>query len=107
MMTKRVMTKKFMRETGADKKTAMEYLRKCQWNYGQATLLWYAPDALSTYSDTIREIDWEGILASFAKAVKVVEECAKAFAEIVQSIDWDGVVKKIQEERGESNEDPD
>lgn len=106
-MTKRVMAKKFMRETGADKKTAMEYLRKSKWNYRQAMLLWYAPEALETLSnfvDAIREIDWAEIFASMAKAV---EECAKTLSEALQNIDWKEAVKKLQEERGESNEDYD
>lgn len=35
-MTKRAMVKKFRRETGADKKTAMNYLRKNNWDYDKA-----------------------------------------------------------------------
>ena len=103
-MTKRVMAKKFMRETGADKKTAMEYLRQSQWNYGRAKLLWYAPDALSEFAEKIKEIDWTSIFASLAKAV---EECAKTLSEALQGIDWKEAIKNLQEERGESNEDHD
>lgn len=50
-MTKRVMAKKFMIETGADKKTAMDYLRKCQWNYGYAKALYLAPQTLDDLRD--------------------------------------------------------
>ena len=101
-MTKRVMAKKFMRETGADKKTAMEYLRICNWNYGQAKLLWNLPDVLSDITERIKKIDWTEIFASMAKAV---EESAKAFAEAMQKVDWNEEIKKLKEERGESNED--
>jgi hypothetical protein len=101
-MTKRVMTKKFMKETGADKKTAMDYLRKCNWNYGQAKLLYNLPETLSNFTNAMKEIDWTSI---FATVTKAVEECTKALSEALQSIDWKEAVKKIQEERGESNED--
>lgn len=102
-MTKRVMAKKFMKATGADKKTAMDYLRKSNWNYGQAMLLWHVPETLSNLADAIREIDWTEILASVAKAI---EDTAKIVAEAMQKVDWNEEIKKIQEERGESNEDP-
>lgn len=98
MMTKRVMTKKFMRETGADKKTAMDYLRKCNWNYGQAMLLYNLPDVLSDISERIKKIDWTGIFSSVAKAV---EDTAKIFAEAMQKVDWNEEIKKLQEERGD------
>lgn len=102
-MTKRVMTKRFMKETGADKKTAMDYLRKSHWNYGQAMLLWHVPETLSNFADAIREIDWTEIFASMAKTV---EECAKIFVETMQNIDWKEAIKRIQEEKEvENNED--
>ena len=101
-MTKRVMTKKFMKETGADKKTAMEYLRQYQWNYGRAMAMYELPERLNRFTKSIQEIDWTSIFASVAKTV---EECAKSLSEAMQSIDWKEAIKKIQEERGESNED--
>lgn len=47
-MTKRVMIKKFMKETGADKKTAMDYLRRSKWNYGNAISLYRAIRAIES-----------------------------------------------------------
>lgn len=101
-MTKRCMAKKFMRETGADKKTAMDYLRMCHWNYGQAKLLWNLPDVLSDITERIKKIDWTETLASVAKAIK---DTVKIVAEAMQKVDWNEEIKKLQEERGESNED--
>lgn len=99
-MTKHSMTKKFMRETGADKKTAMEYLRKCQWNYRQAKLLWYTPEALSNLVDIAKEIDWASY---FTSIVKAVEDAVKIITEVMQKADWNEVVKKLKEERGDKN----
>ena len=90
------MTKKFMRETGVDKKTAMDYLRKSHWNYGQAKLLWYVPETLSNFADAIREIDWTEIFSSLAKAV---EKSVKTFVEAMQNIDWNETIKRIQSEK--------
>ena len=71
-----------MRETGADKKTAMDHLRKCQWNYQQAKIWWYMPEALSNLSDAIKRL-------------------TEQVAEAIQKVDWDEAVKKIKEERGD------
>ena len=101
-MTKRVMTKKFMKETGADKKTAMEYLRQYQWNYGRAMAMYELPERLNRFTKSIKEIDWTEIFASLAKAV---EDTFKIVTEAMQKVDWNEAIKKIQEERGESNED--
>ena len=101
-MTKRVMTKKFMKETGADKKTAMEYLRQYQWNYGRAKAMYELPERLNRFTERIKEIDWTEIFASLAKAV---EDTFKIVTEAMQKVDWNEAIKKIQEERGESNED--
>ena len=101
-MTKRVMINKFMKETGADKKTAMKYLRQYQWNYYRAVAMYDLPERLNKFTESMKEIDWTSIFESVAKTV---EECAKALSETLQSIDWKEAVKKIQEERGESNED--
>lgn len=98
-MTKRVMTKKFMKETGADKKTAMDYLRKSNWNYGQAKMLFYVPETLSNFVNAIREIDWTKIFASLAKAI---EEGVKVIEEAMQSIDWNEVAKRIQAEKADN-----
>lgn len=100
-MTKRTMTKKFMRETGTDKKTAMDYLRKCQWNYGQAMLLYNLPDVLSDITERIKKIDWKEIIASVAKAVEDLNEIV---TEAMQKVDWNEEIKKIQEREGEQNE---
>ena len=81
-MTKRVMTKKFMKETGTDKKTAMEYLRKCQWNYGTAKTLYYAPQALADLADRIASINWAEIMQTVVDAVKAATE---QLIEIIQS----------------------
>lgn len=98
MMTKRTMTKKFMRETGADKKTAMDYLRKNNWNYGKAIGMYRIPEALP----------------SFKEMVEALSEGLKNFAESLKKNDWNKIkndwneaIKKSQEERGESNEDTD
>lgn len=101
-MTKRVMTKKFMRETGADKKTAMEYLRQYKWNYGRAKAMYELPERLNRFTESIKEIDWTDIMKSVATAL---ENIVKNFAEAMQEVDWNEAIKKIQEERGESNED--
>lgn len=93
MMTKRVMIKKFMNETGADKKTAMKYLRLYQWNYYRAVAMYDLPERLNKFRECIKEIDWTAIVTSFGKAL---EECMKSCSE---------AIKKIQEEIGESNED--
>ena len=81
-MTKRVMTKKFMKETGTDKKTAMEYLRKCQWNYGTAKTLYYAPATLAEFADRIASIDWTEVIEKVVEAVKATTE---KIIELVQS----------------------
>lgn len=65
-MTKRAMVKKFRKETGADKKTAMDYLRKCQWNYGKAVSWYRFPDSLNAVK-------------------KLVDDWTKKFAEMVKS----------------------
>lgn len=68
-MTKRVMAKKFMRETGADKKTAMEYLRKSNWNYGQAISLYILPDLLKAVKELVD--DWTKKFAEMVKSFQV------------------------------------
>ena len=100
-MTKRVMTKKFMKETGADKKTAMEYLRQCRWNYGRAMAMYELPERLNRFTESIKEIDWTAIMTSVAKAF---EDIVANISEAMNNIDWNEEIKKIKE-RGESNED--
>ena len=95
-MTKRMLVKKFMRETGAEKKIAMDYLRKSKWNYSQALVLWFVPETLSNFANVISEIDWTEILVSFAKTI---EESVKTIAEAMQNIDWNEALKKIQSEK--------
>lgn len=102
-MTKRVMAKKFMRETGADKKTAMEYLRQCQWNYGYAKALYLAPQALADFADRITNIDWTAILKDIADAVGAV---AERVAEILNSDEFhDACMAALEEARKEGGEE--
>lgn len=55
-MTKRAMVKKFMRETGADKKTAMDYLRKCEWNYGKAVKYFKLSETLEKFGEAMKKL---------------------------------------------------
>lgn len=55
-MTKRVMIKKFMKETGADKKTAMEYLRNTGWNYGTAIRYFKISDSLEKFGEAVKKL---------------------------------------------------
>ena len=55
-MTKRAMVKKFMRETGADKKTAMDYLRKNNWEYGKAVKWFNFSKNLEAFGEAIRKL---------------------------------------------------
>ena len=95
-MTKRSMAKKFMRETGADKKTAMDYLRKCQWNYGYAKALYLAPQALDDLSKRIADIDWTAIVNSIVDSVNATIE---RIVEIVNSDEFQAACRAVIEER--------
>lgn len=53
-MTKREMVKKFRKETGADKKTAMEYLRKSGWNYEIA--IRYFKISLEKFGEAVKKL---------------------------------------------------
>lgn len=55
-MTKRAMVKKFRKETGADKKTAMEYLRKSNWEYGKAVKWFNLSKNLEAFGEAIRKL---------------------------------------------------
>lgn len=55
-MTKRAMVKRFRKETGADKKTAMDYLRKCGWNYGKAIWYFKLSESLEKFGEAIRKL---------------------------------------------------
>ena len=55
-MTKRAMVKKFRKETGADKKTAMEYLRKNGWNYGTAIRYFKISEALEKFGESMKKL---------------------------------------------------
>ena len=55
-MIKRAMVKKFRRETGADKKTAMDYLRKTGWNYGKAIKYFKLSEVLEAFGEAIRKL---------------------------------------------------
>lgn len=100
-MTKRSMTKKFMRETGADKKTATDYLRQSQWNYGKAKSIYLAPDALKNFTEALVNTNWSEILESVAKAVEKVTE---SVVEILQSDAFQDACKAITEKRANDEE---
>lgn len=55
-MTKRAMVKKFRRETGADKKTAMEYLTRYNWNLGTAIRCFKFSEALEAFGESIKRL---------------------------------------------------
>lgn len=55
-MTKRAMVKKFRKETGADKKTAMDYLRKTGWNYGMAVRYFKVSEALEAFGESMKRL---------------------------------------------------
>lgn len=55
-MTKRTMVKKFRKETGADKKTAMDYLRKSNWEYGNAVKWFNLSKNLEAVGETMRKL---------------------------------------------------
>jgi hypothetical protein len=96
------MIKKFMRETGTDKKTAMDYLRQNNWNYGKAIGMYRLPQALAS----ICEVDWRSIIEETAKALS---EGLKNFAESLKKIDWNVAVNQYiemkKEEKYERDED--
>ena len=62
-MIKRAMVNKFRRETGADKKTAMDYLRKNNWDYDKA-VRWF----------------------NFTKSMKAVGEAMRKLGEMLRKI---------------------
>lgn len=94
-MNKRHLTKKFMTETGADKKTAMYFLRQNQWDYGKAKLMYTAPDALGEFVDRIKEIDWNKVLSGMSKAI---QECTNLLVEMLKAVDWNKAIKKATQE---------
>lgn len=94
-MTKRVMTKKFMKETGTDKKTAMEYLRLNNWNYGQAKTMYLAPKAINDLTNFISRIDWDEIFAKLGEALQRLTEQLK---NAIQSEAFSNTCKAIVEE---------
>lgn len=55
-MTKRAMVKKFRKETGADKKTAMDYLRRNGWNYGMAVRCFKLSESLEAFGEAMRKL---------------------------------------------------
>ena len=66
--------KKFCKETGADKKKAMEYLRQNQWDYERAKAMFLLPK-------TLDQIDWNGISNALQEAVKDIVEIASKMVE--------------------------
>lgn len=95
-MTKRVMIKKFMRETGANKKTAMDYLRKCQWNYGTAKTLYFAPQTLADFADRIASMDWSELIKNVADTIQAMTE---RIVEIVNSDEFQAACRAVIEEK--------
>jgi hypothetical protein len=67
-MTKRAMVKRFRKETGADKKTAMDYLRKCGWNYGKAIGYFKLSDSLKQLGEALKKLG--GTLRKIGEANK-------------------------------------
>ena len=55
-MTKRAMVKKFRKETGADKKTAMDYLMRNNWNYGIAVGNFKISKALDAFGESVKKL---------------------------------------------------
>lgn len=51
--------KKFRRETGADKKTSMDYLRKNGWNYGTAIKYYNISKSLEAFDRAIELLEKE------------------------------------------------
>jgi len=100
-MTKRSMTKKFMRETGADKKTATDYLRQSQWNYGKAKAIYLAPEALKNVTEVIVSANWSEILESVGNALIKI---AGSVVEILQSDAFQDACKAIAEKRADDEE---
>lgn len=94
-MTKRVITKKFMKETGADKKTAMEYLRQNNWNYGQAKKMYFAPETLKALTKFISSIDLNEIVAKLEETIQRLTEQLK---NAIQSEAFSNTCKAIVEE---------
>lgn len=94
-MTKRVMTKKFMKETGVDMKTAMKYLRLNNWNYGQAKTMYLAPAALNDFAKFVSSIDWNEIFLRLGKCLQSLTEQLK---NAIQSEAFLNTCKAIVEE---------
>lgn len=55
-MTKRAMVKRFRRETGADKKTAMDYLMRNNWNYGNAVRWFNLSKTLEAFEEAMKKL---------------------------------------------------
>ena len=55
-MTKRAMVKKFRRETGADKKTAMDYLMRNNWDYEKAVRWFNLSKKLEAFGEKMKEL---------------------------------------------------
>lgn len=94
-MNKRHLTKKFMTETGADRKTAMYFLRQNQWDFRKAKIMYIAPDALSEFVDKVTNIDWNKVFSELAKAI---QNCTNLLGETIQAVDWNKAIKKASQE---------
>lgn len=55
-MTMRAMVKKFRRETGADKKTAMDYLRRNNWDYDKAVRWFNLSKSIEAVGEAMRKL---------------------------------------------------
>lgn len=103
MMTKRRKTKRFMEETGVDKKTATRFLNKCGWSYDYAIDLYRLPEKLERASKVVvPNVNMESAVTQLCEAL---DEACRCVSEALRQIDWQKigelVVKKLEE--GEQN----
>lgn len=100
-MTKYAMVKKFRRETGCDKKTATEYLRNANWNYGKAIALYKLPEEMQKISDIVQNIDFGAIMQMVANAVQTICE---NMTEMLNKLSSEDIVQALCGAKGEEDE---
>ena len=101
-MTKYAMVKKFRRETGCDKKTATEYLRNANWNYGKAIALYKLPETMQKISDIVQNIDFGAIMQKVADAVHTICE---NMTELLNKLSSEDIVQAaLCDAKGEEDE---
>lgn len=86
-MTKRTKVKKFMEATGADKKTAYEFLRHYGYDY-ESAIACYNLKPFNSARELARIMT--ETLESFSK---LMQEATKTLAEIISNIDWRAVTE--------------